>query len=42
MIDWKLVGDIFLCLSIILSGATFVYANVNYVPENEEEDDAGR
>ena len=39
MIDWKLVGDIFLCLSIVGGGLLFAYVNARYVPQEVKEKD---
>ena len=36
MIDWKLIGDLFICFSILLGGFTFAYVNANYVPDPED------
>ena len=39
MLDWKLIGDIFLCLAILGSGVLVTYANANYIPEKDEGTD---
>lgn len=39
MLDWKLIGDIFLCLAILGSGVLVTYANANYIPEKDEGSD---
>jgi len=39
MLDWKLIGDIFICLSILGGGFLVAYANANYIPEKDEEVD---
>lgn len=39
MLDWKLIGDIFLCLAILGGGVLVTYANANYIPEKNERPD---
>jgi hypothetical protein len=35
----EMIGDVFLCLCIICGIVVFTVANVNYLPEKEEDDD---
>jgi len=43
MLDWKLIGDIFICLAILGGGFLFTYTNANYIPERDTEvEDEGR
>ena len=42
MIDWKLIGDLFICFSILGGGILFIRANVNYIPEDVEREEDER
>lgn len=34
--NWEIVGDLFLCFSIIAAIVLFTYVNVNYNPEDDQ------
>ena len=42
LIDWKLIGDLFICFSILGGGILFIRANVNYIPEDVEREEDER
>tara|TARA_Y100000114_G_C11590410_1_gene245499 strand:- start:1 stop:123 length:123 start_codon:yes stop_codon:yes gene_type:complete len=37
MIDWKLIGDIFLCLSVVGGGLLFAIVNARYQPRDKND-----
>lgn len=42
MIDWKLIGDLFICFSILGGGILFIRVNLNYIPEDVEREEDER